>query len=145
MPKRRALRVVPKRRVGMLVLQHANEVLLYRKPDDGIWGGLWSFPEFECEARPTRAVSIAACHGIPGTALRLEPIVHAFTHFQLTMEIVLIVLIERVDVENRRDMPHIWMRLSDVSGAALPAPVKRALEALRDGHHMAPQPLVGPV
>ncbi len=144
LPKRRALRVVPKRRVGMLVLQHANEVLLYRKPDDGIWGGLWSFPEFECEARPTRAVSIAACHGTPGTAIRLAPIVHAFTHFQLTMEIVLIVLIERVDVENRRGIPHIWMRLGDVSGAALPAPVKRALEALRDGHHVAPQPL-GPV
>lgn len=140
LPARRAPRALPRRRVGMLVLQHVDEVLLDRRPTQGIWGGLWSLPEFDPDEIPARAVLIAACHGTPGPITRLEPIVHGFTHFQLTMEIVLISLVKRARLANVEGVPQMWMPLSAAPGAALPAPVKRVLEAIFRGHHMASRP-----
>src|SRR6185437_1759129 len=43
--RRRADR--PRKHVSMLVALRAGEVLLEKRPPTGIWGGLWSLPEFD--------------------------------------------------------------------------------------------------
>jgi len=137
LPTRRTPRVLPKRRVGMLVLQYLDEVLLHQRPMQGIWGGLWSLPEFDPDERAACAVLIAAGHGTPGPISRLDPIVHGFTHFQLTMEIALVPLVKRMRPPNVEGPPHMWMPLSAARSAALPAPVKRVLEAIFREHRGA--------
>ncbi len=59
-------------------------IFLERRPAPGIWGGLWSPPQFESEA-----AALAWCRqelGEPvAAAQRLAAIDHAFTHFDLRL------------------------------------------------------------
>jgi A/G-specific adenine glycosylase len=58
-------------------------VLLERRPSSGIWGGLWSPPEFESESE-----ALEWCRrelGAPASTEALAPIDHAFTHFDLRL------------------------------------------------------------
>ena len=58
-------------------------VLLERRPSAGIWGGLWSPPEFESESE-----ALEWCRRELGTlesSEALAPIDHAFTHFDLRL------------------------------------------------------------
>ena len=58
------------------------EVMLTRRPDRGIWAGLWTLPLWDDDAELERVVSQAA----PGSRLeRLSPVVHALTHLDWTL------------------------------------------------------------
>ena len=81
-PRPRPARELPLRQAYMLLLVDPDHsVYLQRRPPSGIWGGLWSFPEFAdrqalqdwCEAR---GVGQAAAEEWP--ALQ-----HTFSHFRL--------------------------------------------------------------
>jgi A/G-specific adenine glycosylase len=66
------------REVWMLLVRRADgSVRLVRRPPSGIWGGLWSPPEFESRIAAEDA-------GQGGTGWReAQPLQHAFTHFDL--------------------------------------------------------------
>jgi A/G-specific adenine glycosylase len=77
-PRRRAKRG---RREQWLVLARraGGALLLEKRPPTGIWGGLWSLPEF-----PTRAHAVQWCHEhLSGASTPREepPLAHAFSHF----------------------------------------------------------------
>jgi adenine-specific DNA glycosylase len=58
-------------------------VLVERRPSSGIWGGLWSPPEFESESE-----ALEWCRRELGeleSSEALAPIDHAFTHFDLRL------------------------------------------------------------
>jgi A/G-specific adenine glycosylase len=55
----------------------AGNVQLLQRPSTGVWGGLWSPPEFDTRAAAESALA-------PATPLREgEPLLHVFTHFDL--------------------------------------------------------------
>ena len=127
-PSPRPRRALPQRHTHMLVLLHANEVLLEKRASSGIWGGLWSLPETVagtdivalCEQR--YGAEVSQHRAMPAMA-------HGFTHFKLA------IVPQRVTVSRVR--PHAaapgasWVSLDDAIGAAIPAPVKRILLAVR--------------
>ncbi len=126
-PAPRPRKVLPQRRTRMLVLLHAGQVLLEKRPSSGIWGGLWSLPE-----TGLRDDVVAACktrYGVtPATCRPLPPVVHGFTHFRLEIE-PLRVAVKKI--EPRAAAPGaVWLSLEDAAAAALPAPVRRILAAL---------------
>ncbi len=127
LPFKKPSRTYPERRVWMLVLHHAGEVLLLRRPARGIWGGLWSLPEWPEEATSAAAVSFAALRGQVATVARLAPFNHGFTHYRLAVEVVAIDLASR---DGTAQPGELWLDLGDARGAALPAPIKRLLVAL---------------
>jgi A/G-specific adenine glycosylase len=110
--RRRAPR--PTRRIAMLVVIRAGEVVLEKRPSEGIWGGLWSLPE--CDPAD-----------VPKGARRMEPFTHAFTHF--TLEVVPWQATES-HLRPSALPPRIWAPLCDLDRAALPSPVKRLLRRL---------------
>lgn len=125
LPGRRPRRAARRRRIGMLVLLSQGEVLLEKRPPSGIWGGLWSLPEFEASASP--GAELCARWGVEAERIEpLEPFVHAFTHFTLAVEPW------RVAVRRRpmaaAPAAATWLALDDLGGAALPSPVRRLLE-----------------
>lgn len=71
-------------------------VWLERRPDQGIWGGLYSPPEYPPETPLERfladigiaSTNVDAVHECP-------PIEHGFTHFDLTVEPVVVVIAKR--------------------------------------------------
>ena len=126
-PAPRPRKALPQRRTRMLVLLHAGQVLLEKRPARGIWGGLWSLPELAAR----RAVDADGLARFGVTAARCEPlpvVAHGFTHFRLDIE-PLRIAVRTLDA--RVAAPGLmWLPLADALGAALPAPVRRILAAL---------------
>ncbi|HEU0073958.1 MAG TPA: A/G-specific adenine glycosylase [Dehalococcoidia bacterium] len=81
--RRRALR--PRRTAYALVIRDAaGALLLQRRPVESLWGGLWSFPQFDSEAEA--AAWLAAC--LPNAVFESGPLPtqhHSFTHYDLTL------------------------------------------------------------
>jgi A/G-specific adenine glycosylase len=77
-----------KAREAVLLLAESGKdaelaVLVERRPSNGIWGGLWSPPEFKSESE-----ALDWCRrelGVPESSEALAPIDHAFTHFDLRL------------------------------------------------------------
>jgi A/G-specific adenine glycosylase len=89
LPTPKPKKVRPQRHAVAVIAMNADgAVLLERRPPTGIWGGLWTFPQFEDRD--------AAAHWIDGaghaTAERrqLPDYRHTFTHFDLTLQPLLI-------------------------------------------------------
>ena len=127
LPAPRPRKRVPHRRVRMLVLLHAGQVLLEKRVASGIWGGLWSLPEAAsgddiaalCVQR--YAAEVSAHEALPAVA-------HGFTHFTLNIEPHCVRI---ASVAPRAAAPGaMWLPLEEAVGAALPAPVRRILERL---------------
>jgi A/G-specific adenine glycosylase len=126
-PAPRPRKALPKRRTRMLVMLHAGQVLLEKRPSSGIWGGLWSLPEL-ADADSIEAVCRTRYGVTPAVCTALPVVAHGFTHFLLDIE-PLRVAVKKLDM--RAAGPGtMWLSLADASGAALPAPVRRILAAL---------------
>lgn len=90
LPTRPPKRVRPQRTSIVLVgVNVTGAVLLERRPVSGIWGGLWTFPEFASEAECI-AFFGQFFHQAPGAVVSLPTYHHAFTHFDLALKPVLI-------------------------------------------------------
>jgi A/G-specific adenine glycosylase len=68
----------------VIAVQSGGTVLLERRPTTGIWGGLWSFPQFDgatdADAWIARALDVRGSRRHPW-----PPYHHAFTHFDLAL------------------------------------------------------------
>jgi len=124
-PRRRALR--RRRSVFMVVaLNERDEVLLERRPERGVWGGLWCLPEFTTvrEARTFIRASF-------GREARLQPlgsIDHGFTHFDLTINPLL--ARTALAFPAMREGSHLWCKLGAPERIGLPAPIATLLASL---------------
>ncbi len=116
------------RHVFMLVAQREDEsILLERRPDTGIWGGLWCLPEFETESA-ARLFATQSLH-LPNPEPRhLDLIEHAFTHFDL----VVTPLLTRCEGPSvLMDAPRsLWYNPRHPARIGLPAPIKTLLDGL---------------
>jgi A/G-specific adenine glycosylase len=127
LPGARPRKVLPEKATAMLILLHGGEILLEKRPAPGIWGGLWSLPECPADAEPLRAAASLGYR--PGEISKRPACIHTFTHFRLHIQPWLV----PVDRPPVADEPgRLWLALDDLEGAALPTPVRRILEALRE-------------
>ena len=127
LPGRKARAPARRKRIAMLVVVRAGEVLLEKRAPTGIWGGLWSLPEASADEAPAAALQrdwgLAAAEAQP-----LPPFAHAFTHFTLEVAPWRIRLARGAQLA--RDKAAMWLPLAEVNGAALPSPVKKLLVSL---------------
>ncbi len=101
------------------VLQYKNKLLLEKRPHQGIWAGLWSFPE---------------SMDLPKSAKQVEsPLIkHVLTHRVLN--------IRPIQVTLQRPLTKLpanceWIELSDLKNLGLPTPVRlflKNLDLIRD-------------
>jgi A/G-specific adenine glycosylase len=85
-PTSKRTRVKPVRRVFWLVIRARQGVLLAKRPERGIWGGLWSFPEFN-DLIALREASVKRISTVDEGALQALPeLTHVFTHFELRIQ-----------------------------------------------------------
>lgn len=127
LPVPRPKKALPHKSTVMLVLQRAGDVLLERRPANGIWGGLWSFPEIA--PGDDAAAVCARRYGARVALLPALPVVeHGFTHFRLS------ITPQRLRVTTlapcAAEPGHVWLPLAEARTAAIPAPVRRILARL---------------
>jgi len=132
LPGKRRKRLRPARESVLLIAEFGDDesraILLERRPNTGIWGGLWSPPQFDDES-----IARAWCERelqCPRAALpALPPIDHAFTHFDLRLHPL------RVRCEPRSSVQEcatqLWYRLQRPPRVGLPQPIRVLFERLR--------------
>jgi A/G-specific adenine glycosylase len=134
----------------MLLLRSGNSVLLCKRPDKAIWGGLWSLPESSWRPRVAKDVDaplkidqlLAAVlpHADPvqllkncGELVPRKQIKHVFTHRRLWMQIWEVNISKAVEFA---DSNLQWVPLKQLGRYGLPQPIKVLLQGLnqvRDG------------
>jgi A/G-specific adenine glycosylase len=128
-PTPKAKKTIPTRQIHWVVAQSADgEILLKKRDSQGIWGGLWSFPE----TKTTDETNNYCKHNINFTAdttQALTSIKHVFSHFKLNIHPHLI--------NCTRNLNHVadnsnlkWYKIDDALQLGLPAPVKLIIQSL---------------
>jgi A/G-specific adenine glycosylase len=127
LPAPRPRKPLPSRTVTWLVLLRAGQVLLERRPSAGLWGGLWTFPEVSAGANGRAAARRLGCE--VSAMRRLDWLQHGFTHFRLRAR----PLVCQVQAAGpcAESPGRVWLDVEDAAGAAVPAPVRELLSALR--------------
>ena len=72
-----------------ILMRDDGAVLLERRPPVGIWGGLWTFPQFEHRDAAIEWLEQHVGDHAPATQA-LPPYLHTFTHFDLTLQPILL-------------------------------------------------------
>lgn len=134
LPASKPRKKLPIRRcVLLLAFNRDQEVLLQRLPASGVWGGLWSLPQFsDSEA------ALAWCGEITGpvSASRLlSERRHSFSHYHLDYA----PLLAFIDNPGNNVMEvglSVWYKFHHTATLGLPAPVKRLLEQFSSNEEM---------
>lgn len=122
-PEKKQNKRIPTRHLYMLcIINKQNEILLEERPPKGIWGGLFSLPEFQQkEGLHAFLKDNFATQKAP--LLPLPPLKHTFTHFHLEITPFL------ARVENKKTFKDNkrWQLLKERSKIGLPAPIQKIL------------------
>jgi A/G-specific adenine glycosylase len=136
LPGRKPARARPSREATLLIAQTGSNgftaVLVERRPASGLWGGLWSPPQFDNETD-----ALAWCQSELGGAARdpqlLAPIDHAFTHFDLRLKPLMVRCAPNSSVRDSAD--RLWYALESPPRIGLPQPINQLFERLRTTMH----------
>jgi A/G-specific adenine glycosylase len=131
LPAPRAGRERRTRRVFMVVaLRENGSVLLERRPESGVWGGLWCLPQFDT-ASAAEAFIRQTLTASPAEPQPLGAFQHAFTHFNLIINPLLVHCAGcAAGVEEGAS---VWYNVRAPARVGLPAPISALLARLAGG------------
>jgi A/G-specific adenine glycosylase len=136
LPVPKPKKVIAKKNSTMLLLRDGNKVLLEMRPNTGIWGGLYSLPEFDGMSLMTEnsfddtlqnslVQQWLQQFGQLGEVQERSSFEHTFSHFKLFAQIVHVPIVSHhATIEESK---YVWLDLANVEQAALPAPIKQVL------------------
>lgn len=128
-PGRKPKKTLPQRQLQMLLLRNgAGEVLLQQRPPQGVWGGLWGFPELAAGQNPLHWCEEAGLG--PASLLRELPARrHTFSHFHLDI-LPREILLEQPGCRVLEGPGWVWYNALQPDERGLAAPVARLLKEL---------------
>ena len=110
-----------------LWLRWRGRVWLVQRPDNGVWAGLWSLPEFD-----SPAAFDAASRAWPGTPEPLTSFTHVLTHLDWTLHPLRWTLPPRAGAARIAMLVSAWptgrwFDIDDALAVGLPAPLRKLL------------------
>lgn len=130
-PEKKPKKVKPHRHTLMLLHRYRDQLLLYRRPPSGIWGGLWSLPEIDDESQIETWQQGFLSATQPAKIIRKNVLRHQFTHYSLDISLAVIELEQLPSSIADRDN-HAWVPLAQLSEYGLPTPVRKLLTSFAD-------------
>lgn len=125
----------PVRTAQFLILQNRQgEVLLRKRPDYGVWGGLWSFPELPDhlsldEYFQDQDLRVLEKHK------NLAAFKHQFTHFELHIKPLLIQTeANGAGVREMEEQLQVWYKTGTELPGGCPAPVIQLLDQIEESN-----------
>ncbi|MBD1584214.1 A/G-specific adenine glycosylase [Pseudoalteromonas sp. S16_S37] len=115
----------PKKQAYHLIVNAQDKVLMEKRPNSGIWGGLYGFFEFQTSEEVEQFI---AQQGFHGQIYSLQSFVHIFTHFELTIHPQILKLTRIPDFAH--EQPIIWYDIKDHPQVGLAAPTKKLVKVL---------------
>jgi len=127
LPEPKPRTALPLKHTQFLIMQNQKgQILLEKRPLKGIWGGLWSFPEYAEKNINLHVHKQYKCN--IGSIRKGESIRHSFTHFHL--EIVPIFIDVRTFLPSATHQELAWVSPLHLQTLGLPAPVKKVLSRI---------------
>jgi A/G-specific adenine glycosylase len=129
-PKSKPKKAIPTKHCHMLLLQKPDgSLLLEQRPSQGIWGGLWSFPEFESlnSLEDHCAKQKLKVH----EQTLLPEIKHTFSHFHLIIQPVLCHIKKepvRISEQRPNEREQLWYQIEQAQNVGLASPVKKLIQ-----------------
>ena len=114
------------RECALLWLQHGQRTWMVRRPDEGVWAGLWTLPEYASTLALDEAVA-----GWPGQGEWLPRIEHTLTHFDWTLH-PLRWRWTGPAAPMVAEQPGRWVLKDEALALGLPAPIRKLLQAQGD-------------
>jgi A/G-specific adenine glycosylase len=132
LPGRKQKRARPAREATLLIAESGSNgsiaVFVQRRPASGLWGGLWSPPQFDSERD-----ALDWCRKEIGEPClepyTLPPIDHAFTHFDLRLKPLSVRCQPKTPVHDGDD--RLWYAIAAPPRIGLPQPIRQLFERLR--------------
>ncbi len=124
-PIKQPKKVKPIRSTQFLILESHKGILLHKRPSEGIWGGLWCFPE--C-ASNINALDWCLEHYATTieTIYKFKAISHKFTHFTLNISPLHVKL--KVKKHLPTNLAHHWHQQHLDLPGGISAPVSKLLK-----------------
>lgn len=116
-----------RRGAAFVAIRPDGAVLLHRRPETGLLGGMSGLPTSDWNSRRDGEVGTNAAP-FPANWQPSGTVSHVFTHFELRLDVFLA-------ETDPRDPPHamFWSNAQDLPGEALPTLFKKAIEAALPG------------
>lgn len=115
----------PVKATTLLIIENTTgELLLQQRPQSGIWGGLWSFPEITSQTELATWLQSEVGH-TKVTQETLNTFRHTFSHYHLDITPIRVTLHTPMTVV--RESGDHWYNLDAPSKLGLAAPVKELL------------------
>jgi A/G-specific adenine glycosylase len=128
-PGKKPKKTLPVRQTWFAILYHDDQVWLEQRPQSGIWGGLFCFPQHDTDDIQLQLDSRQIADRDVLFRQQLIAFRHTFSHYHLDITPVLVKLSKQPDVVMEADQG-LWYNLSQPQTIGLAAPVKQLLEAL---------------
>jgi A/G-specific adenine glycosylase len=126
-PGKKPKKELPIKAVQLLMLRNpAGDIFLQQRPPQGIWGGLWSFPELNAE-HPAEQYALEH-FGDVVMQETWKSYRHTFSHYHLDITPVLLQLRKTPQVISLGG--NHWYNLQQPEALGVAAPVKKLLEKL---------------
>ena len=130
LPTPKPKKTTPQKYTTMLIIYDGDKVLLQKRPQSGIWAGLWSLPEIGMDEIATNVIKSSF-------GLRVEPeeplpiVKHVFSHYKLDITPQPLAIISEEQVKTTL---LTWMNIDTAIDAALPTPVRNILIHFQQHH-----------
>ena len=110
-PIKKVSKAKPQKDQTYYIYEYAGKILLYKRPQKGIWGGLYSLPEIDLNKGVYQETIV-------------EGQKHKFTHFDLLYHVKTYSLLDPAMIKLSSA---IWVEKSNINKLGLPKPIKEAI------------------
>ncbi|MEO9947505.1 MAG: A/G-specific adenine glycosylase [Paraglaciecola sp.] len=127
LPHKKPKKHIPTKSTIMLVPMWQQQVLIYKRPQSGIWGGLWGLHEVENEGMIEKVTTNLKLGAVQEQAL--DPFRHTFSHFHLDIQPIVLHLKQQPShqiMENSQ----MWFDLAQPQSLGLAAPTKKLFSTI---------------
>ncbi|WP_256389796.1 A/G-specific adenine glycosylase [Vibrio vulnificus] len=128
-PGKKPKKEKPVKETWFAMLHYNNQVWLEQRPQSGIWGGLFCFPQNEHAQLETLLEKRGIKEGDIRTQNTLIAFRHTFSHYHLDITPILLDLSKQPDMVMEASNG-LWYNLANPEEVGLAAPVKQLLESL---------------
>ena len=127
LPTGKIKKPIPVRQAIFALLENEQgEILLEKRPPTGVWGGLWSFPEYKSDKELSAWIK-TRCSLVSEELATLPEIRHTFSHFHLDITPVKGIIRDKADTI-RDNGEYLWYSPEQGQEIGMAAPVKELIK-----------------
>ncbi|MDN3652606.1 A/G-specific adenine glycosylase [Thalassotalea ponticola] len=124
----------PVKQTAMLLLRQEQQILMYKRPATGIWGGLYSFYELSDASQLQQKLTELGLQA--SSEQQLDTFRHTFSHFHLDITPLIVDVTPLANTANiNENNRQLWYHLSQPMNVGLSAPAKVLLDNLQNPAH----------